>query len=97
VWGCFGGYENYDYSPSNLYWGALNYKNYPKISIAHGFAKLCNQPAFGSPESGTHMEVFENGKWVKTDEYKNLHGSYPSGTMRHRMRPDKGDYIEFKP
>lgn len=96
IWGCYGGYEGHNYEGHD-YWGALNNKHWPKMAIAHGFAKLCNCPAFGSPSTGTHIEVLDNGKWMTSDEYRKAYGKYSSGTMQHRMRPDKGDYVKFDP
>jgi hypothetical protein len=96
IWGCNSGYENWTYSTESIYWGALNYKHNPKPSMARAFAILCNVNTYGAT-SGSHIEVKDNGQWIKSDEYERKHGSPPSGALPSRLKPDRGDYIEFKP
>lgn len=99
IWGCNAGVENWIYDTDGewgLYWGALNFKNNPKPSVARAFAQCCNVRAFGAT-SGSHIEVKDDELWLSSTEYKKKYGKSPSGALPYRLKPDRGDYIEFKP
>jgi hypothetical protein len=95
IWGCNSGVEDWTYA-SDSYWGALNYKHVPKMSIARAFANACAVKTFGA-RAGSHVEVLDKGKWITSDDYKNAHGRYPSSELPQRLQPDKGDYVPFSP
>lgn len=95
IWGCNAGSEEWIYEP-NPYWGALNHKHMPKLSIAHAFANACKVRTLGAT-SGSHVEVLNQGIWITSRHYKNAYGSYPSSTLPQRLKPDVGDYVAFLP
>ncbi|MFV0305971.1 MAG: hypothetical protein ACK5IC_10880 [Moheibacter sp.] len=99
IWGCNSGIENWIYGSSetiDYYWRALNDKNTPKPSIAQAIADFFRVKTYGAT-SGSHSEVLVNGKWITSQEYKNIHKKWPSTKLPHRLHPDKGNYIEFNP
>lgn len=112
LWGCNSAISGWQYSdpdasgnpiydPANTtasyyYWRALSTNHSPKPSIAEALAKFFNVSVYGA-SSGSHIEVYHRGRWVTTSAYKTQFGSYPPGTMPHRLHPDRGTYHEFKP
>lgn len=97
LWGCNAGVVRWVYSDRDgYYWRALNTKNTPKPSIAHGIATFFNVETYGAL-SGSHIEVNVGGKWIKSDTYKKKYGKYPPPSTKIRLHPDNGDYVKFKP
>lgn len=105
LWGCNSGYENWVYSDNDwngdgiaeIYWSVLNSKNTPKPSVAQSFAKFFNLKVYGA-RSGSHVEVFDNGLWITSQEYKNKYGKWANPSLvKHRLHPDKGIYYEYNP
>ncbi len=89
-------YDPKDKTASYFYWRALNTQHSPKPSIAEALAKYFNVKVYGA-SSGSHIEVYHKSIWITSEVYKAQFGSYPPGTMPHRLHPDKGVYLEFKP
>ena len=106
IWGCNSGVERWVYSDNGVvdpkdtseayYWRAFNEFNSPKLSIAKELAKFFNIKAYGA-KSGASIEVKYNKKWVSSQQYKNKVGHRPSGSLPHRLVPDKGTYHEYLP
>jgi hypothetical protein len=106
IWGCNSGVDNWVYSDGGVvdqndtriayYWRALNEKNVPKPSIAKAMAKYFNVKVYGA-KSGASIQVNNKGTWISTQKYKDKIGHWPSGTLPHRLVPDKGTYYEFNP
>ena len=71
-------------------WCAFNEFNIPKPSIAQAIAKFFNRKVYGA-KSGANIEVMHNKKWISSQQYKDKVGHWPSGTLHHRLVPDKGD------
>ena len=78
------------------YWRAFNEFNTPKASIAKSLAKFFNRKVYGA-KSGTSIEVKYNRKWISSQQHKNKVGHWPSGSLPHRLVPDKGTYHEYLP
>jgi hypothetical protein len=105
LWGCNAGYEGWVYGDDDwdgdgipdVYWSMLNTRHIPKPSVANAFAQFFNLKVFGA-RSGSHVEVFEGGTWITSQEYKNSHGRWanPAHTQ-HRLQPDHGPYYEYNP
>jgi hypothetical protein len=81
----------YDY-----YWRALNEQNMPKPSIAQAFADYFDRTTYGA-HSGSHIEVFDHGHWLKSSEYRRTHGRWPPPSRMHRLAPDVGSYRAHHP
>ena len=98
IWGCNAGVESWSYSDDggSVYWSRLMLKNTPKPSIAQATANFFKLKTYGA-QSGSHVEVKEGGVWITSKEYKQKHGSWPSGTLEHRLHPDHGTYKEYTP
>ncbi len=106
IWGCNSGVEHWVYSDGGVtdphdnsvayYWRAFNEFNIPKPSIAQAFANYFKVNVFGAT-SGSSVQVFSNKAWTYTKDYKKTVGHWPSGTLPHRLVPDKGGYHEFSP
>ena len=106
LWGCNAGIESWVYSDNNMigavgpineyYFRALNEQNVPKPSIAQAFADYFGRPTFGA-ESGSHIEVHDGGRWMKTSQYRARRGHWPRPRLLHRLVPDIGTYREFRP
>lgn len=96
IWGCNSAVEEWIYDYNDTYWGALNYKLNPKPSIAKSFAAFSKVRTFGAV-SPSHIEVKVNGKWMTSQDYKNIHHQWPSSAFRHRLEPDSGGFIEKLP
>lgn len=47
--------------------------------------------------SGASIQVRANTGWVSTQTYKDAAGSWPSGTLPHRLVPDRGTYRAYNP
>ena len=106
IWGCNSGVEDWVYSDNGVvdpkdtsepyYWRAFNEFNTPKPSIAKSLAKFFNRKVYGA-KSGTSIEVKYNRKWISSQQHKNKVGHWPSGSLPHRLVPDKGTYHEYLP
>jgi hypothetical protein len=106
IWGCNSGVSNWIYSDNNItdpndtsqpyYWRAFNEKNKHKPSIAQALADFFQVKVYGA-RSGASIQVFHNKKWVSSKTYKQIIGHWPSGTVPHRLIPDRGVYNEFLP
>ena len=94
LWGCNAAVENHRYSGE--YWEALNLKNTPKPSIAQAMADFFNITVYGA-SSGASIEVRANTGWTSTQVYKDAQGRWPSGTLPHRLVPDRGTYRAYNP
>jgi hypothetical protein len=81
----------YDY-----YWRALNEQNMPKPSIAQAFADYFDRTTYGA-HSGSHIEVFDHGHWLKSSDYRRSHGRWPPPSRMHRLAPDVGSYRAHHP
>jgi hypothetical protein len=81
----------YDY-----YWRALNEQNMPKPSIAQAFADYFDRTTYGA-HSGSHIEVFDHGDWLKSSEYRRANGRWPPPSRMHRLAPDVGNYRAHHP
>jgi hypothetical protein len=117
LWGCNSGVSGWVYSDEDssghlvsdqnapaehYYWRALNTRNVPKPSIAQAFADFFGVAVYGAG-SGSHVEVWYNGSWVKADAFVRATGRQP-GSRRGprdpdilRLHPDHGDYNRFSP
>ncbi len=106
IWGCNSGVENWVYHDNGVidpndtsepyYWRAFNERNKPKPSIAKALAMFFNRNVYGA-KSGASIEVKHKGKWVSSQKYKNKIGHWPSGSLPHRLVPDKGGYHVYVP
>ncbi|WP_444996429.1 hypothetical protein [Aliikangiella sp. IMCC44359] len=106
IWGCNSGIDGWVYSDNGVvdpkdnseayYWRAFNEFNKPKPSIAKAFAKFFNLKVYGA-KSGASIEVQFNKKWISSQQYKDKIGHWPSGSLPHRLVPDKGSYYEYLP
>jgi len=98
IWGCNAGIDNWLYSDDAgpVYWSRLMLKNVPKPSIARATAHFFQRNTYGA-QSGAHVEVKDAGVWITSQEYKEKHGSWPSGALEHRLHPDRGSYQEYAP
>ena len=94
LWGCNAARENHQYSGE--YWEALNLKNSPKPSIAQAMADFFNVTVYGAT-SGASIQVRANTGWMSTQTYKDAQGRWPSGTLPHRLVPDRGTYRAYNP
>lgn len=97
IWGCNSGVQNWIYG--GRYWEKLNDKNTPKPSIAKALAEYFNKKVYGAM-SGSHIEYFINDRWVSGFDYPKIYNKkFPSKSEYTdiRLRPDKGDFIEFLP
>jgi len=105
LWGCNAGYENWPYSDDDwdedgtpeIYWSMLNTKNVPKPSVSKAFAKYFNTKVYGA-KSGSHVEVLDGDKWIKSEEYKKKYGKWANpAKIPHKLVPDSGPYYEYNP
>jgi hypothetical protein len=103
IWGCNSGLEAHEYSDGDpfdprtpYYWRAINEQRTPKPSVAQAVADYFGLPTYGAT-SGSHVEVFSDGHWTKTNRYRATVGHWPSARLEHRLKPDRGDYQEFLP
>jgi len=99
LWGCNAAVENHRYTdPAGYdpYWSALNRKNSPKPSIAQAMADFFNVTVYGAT-SGASIEVRANTGWVSSQTYKDAEGRWPSGTLPHKLVPDRGNYRAYNP
>jgi hypothetical protein len=106
IWGCNSGIDNWVYSDDGVtdpndnsaayYWRAFNEFNVPKPSIAQAFANYFKVNVFGA-SSGSSIQVFSKKNWISSKDYKKTVGHWPSGSLPHRLIPDKGGYHEFSP
>jgi hypothetical protein len=103
IWGCMSGLvHRFSDDPGTYYWEALNTPYIgpegPKNSkpFAQHLANFFGVKAYGAL-SGSHVEVWYEGAWIKSDQYKMKVGTYPSPKLKHRMHPDVGDYAVFLP
>jgi hypothetical protein len=80
----------------DYYWRALNEQNMPKPSIAQAFADYFDRTTYGAT-SGSHIEVFDQGHWLKSSEYRRAHGRWPPPSRPHRLAPDVGSYRAHHP
>lgn len=106
LWGCNSGVKGWVYSDNGVidpndnsvayYWRAFNQFNVPKPAIAQALATFFDRKVYGA-KSGASIEVKHNKSWVSTQQFKEKVGHWPSGSLPHRLVPDKGDYVEFLP
>ncbi len=106
IWGCNSGVKGWVYSDGGVvdpkdrsvvyYWRAFNESNIPKPSIAQAMAKYFSCKVYGA-NSGASIEVKHKKSWISSEQYKNNAGHWPSGTLPHRLVPDKGVYNEYLP
>lgn len=106
MWGCNSGVNNWVYSDNGVvdpkdksepyYWRAFNEFNVPKPSIAQAFAKFFDRKVYGAT-SGASIEVKGKKGWISSEVYKSKVGHWPSGSLPHRLVPDKGAYYEYTP
>lgn len=106
VWGCNSGVKGWVYSDNGVvdardtseayYWRAFNEFNAPKPSIAQALATFFNCKVYGAG-SGASIEVKYKKKWISSQQFKNNVGHWPSGSLPHRLVPDKGAYNEYRP
>lgn len=106
IWGCNSAVRGWVYSDGGIvdpndaskpyYWRAFNEHNTPKPSIAQTMAKFFNRKVYGA-NSGASIEVKFDKKWISSQQYKDKVGHWPSGTLPHRLVPDKGAYSEYLP
>jgi len=96
LWGCNSAVSGWEYDSNDVYWGALNYKRNPKPSIAQTVATFCNVVCYGAT-SGSHVEVLDNGGWITSEAYGKKYAKKASGTLMHRLQPDKGGYVAYNP
>lgn len=68
----------------------------PKPSIAQKFADYFKVTVYGA-KSGSSIQVRSEGSWVSTEKYKDNVGAWPSGSLPHRLVPDKGEFYEYQP
>lgn len=106
VWGCNSGIRNWVYSDNGVtdpsetrvpyYWRALNERNVPKRAVAQALAWYFKRTVYGA-SSGAHIEVLHHGHWVSSARYKAGAGQWPSGSLVHRLHPDRGEYHAYRP
>ncbi len=106
IWGCNSGVKGWVYSDNGVvdsgdaseayYWRAFNEFNVPKPSIAQALATFFNRKVYGA-RNGASIEVKYKKKWISSQHYKNQVGHWPSGSLPHRLVPDKGAYNEYRP
>ena len=106
IWGCNSGVSGWVYSDGSVvdpdddstayYWRAFNEFNVPKPSIAKAFAMYFGVRVFGA-NSGASIEVKHKNSWISSQQYKVNVGQWPSGSLPHRLVPDRGSYNEFSP
>lgn len=106
IWGCNSGVKGWVYSDNGVvdprdtsepyYWRALNQFNIPKPSIAQALATYFNCKVYGAG-SGASIEVQHKKKWISSQHYKDQVGHWPSGSLPHRLVPDKGTFNEYRP
>ena len=94
LWGCNAARENHVYS--GAYWEAINLKNSPKPSIAQAMANFFNVTVYGAT-SGASIEVRAKTGWLSSQAYKDAQGRWPSGSLPHRLVPDRGTYRAYNP
>lgn len=94
LWGCNAARRNHVYT--GQYWEALNLKNTPKPSIAQSMAHFFNVTVYGAT-SGASIEVRDTSGWLSTQRYKDAKGRWPSGSLPHRLVPDRGTYRAYNP
>lgn len=78
------------------YWRAFNEVNTPKPSIAQAMANYFDRKVYGAT-SGASIEVKHKKSWISSQQFKDNIGHWPSGTLPHRLVPDKGVYNEYLP
>lgn len=106
IWGCNSGVGDWVYSDNGIvdpsdtseayYWRAFNEFNVPKPSIAQALATFFDRKVYGA-NSGASIEVKYKKKWISSQQFKNNLGHWPSGSLPHRLVPDKGAYNELRP
>jgi hypothetical protein len=106
IWGCNSGVDRWVYHDDGAtgavgpieeyYFRALNEQWVPKPSVAQAFADFFGRRTFGA-ESGSHIEVKDGGRWMKTSQYRSARGRWPGPRLRHRLVPDRGVYREYRP
>jgi hypothetical protein len=106
IWGCNSGIEDWLYSDAGVtdpndttvpyYWRAFNEFHSSKPSIAQAFADYFKVNVFGA-RSGSSIQVFSNKTWMSSKDFKQTVGHWPSGSLPHRLAPDKGGYHEYFP
>ncbi len=74
----------------------INEANTPKPSIAQAMAKYFDRKVYGAT-SGASIEVKHKKSWISSQQFKDSVGHWPSGTLPHRLVPDKGAYNEYLP
>jgi hypothetical protein len=108
LWGCNSGIPAWVYSDGETmvtdprdrsqpyYWRALNERNVPKPAVAQAVADYFGCVCYGA-SSGSHIEVRNRGRWVSSGSYRAHVGHWPSGSLRHRLSPDRGGYNAYSP
>lgn len=98
IWGCNSGITGHPFNAG--YWSVFNYKHYPKPSIAQTMADFFNVNVWGAT-SGSHVEIFWKGQWLRSDHFKKQlkpdPAGFKSGKNSQRLHPGNGDYQEYTP
>ncbi len=74
----------------------IRLKTSQRLSFTLERHHLVGRKAYGAT-SGASIEVKHNIKWISSQKYKDNIGHWPSGTLPHRLVPDKGTYNEYLP
>jgi hypothetical protein len=106
LWGCNSAIRGWVYSDNGVtdaastavpyYWRALNERRVPKPSVAQALATYLKRTVYGA-SSGSHIEVLHNGHWITSERYRTGLGRWPSGSLVHRLSPDRGSYDPYVP
>jgi hypothetical protein len=68
----------------------------PTIAGYKALATFFNCKVYGA-KSGSSIEVKFKKAWISSSQYKTKVGHWPSGSLPHRLVPDKGTYYEYLP
>lgn len=102
IWGCNAGVADWTYDDDDIdgdgaddvYWTKLNTATKP--SIAKALATYFQRTVIAA-KSGSHIEVLDGQTWITSDAYKAKYGNWPPASVKHRLVPDQGGFVNFTP